>query len=63
MAHCEICGKTVQFGRNVSFSKKATNREFRPNIQTTTIVVNNQPKKIKACTRCIRTLAKPGRTA
>ena len=58
---CEICGKTLSFGHNVSFSKHRTNRVFRPNIQKTTIEVKGQPKTINACARCIRTLSKPGR--
>lgn len=57
---CEICGKTVAFGRNVSFSKKSTNRTFRPNIQKTRVLSGGQLKQVNACTRCIKTLAKPG---
>ncbi|HEX2282327.1 MAG TPA: 50S ribosomal protein L28 [Thermomicrobiales bacterium] len=60
---CEVCGKTLSFGNNVSFSKKRTNRVFRPNIQKTTIEVKGQPTTISACARCIRTLSKPGRMA
>lgn len=57
---CEICGKTVAFGRNVSFSKRRTNRAFRPNIQKTRVMAEGRLKQINACTRCIKTLAKPG---
>lgn len=60
---CEICGKTLSFGNNVSFSKKRTNRVFRPNIQKTVIEVKGQPTRVNACARCIRTLSKPGRMA
>jgi large subunit ribosomal protein L28 len=55
---CEVCGKTLSFGRNVSFSKKRTNRTFRPNIQKTTVYTSGRPQQINACTRCIRTMAK-----
>ena len=55
---CEVCGKTLSFGHNVSFSKKRTNRVFRPNIQKATIYVDGRPKKINSCTRCIRTMSK-----
>jgi large subunit ribosomal protein L28 len=61
MARCEICGKTKQSGNNVSHSKVHTKRVFRPNIQHTTIMVKGQKKKIKACTRCIRTMSKTPR--
>ena len=60
---CEVCGKTLSFGHNVSFSKKRTNRVFRPNIQKVTVDMNGQPKTIHACARCIRTMTKPGRMA
>lgn len=60
---CDICGKTLSFGNNVSFSKKRTNRVFRPNIQKTNVEIDGQMKTVHACTRCIRTLSKPGRMA
>jgi large subunit ribosomal protein L28 len=55
---CEVCGKTLGFGHNVSFSKRRTNRVFRPNIQKTTVYESGRSKTINACTRCIRTMAK-----
>jgi large subunit ribosomal protein L28 len=55
---CELCGKTLSFGHNVSFSKHRTNRVFRPNIQKTHVMVNGRSTSINACTRCIRTMAK-----
>ncbi len=61
MAMCEMCGKTRQVGNNVSHSNLKTKRLFRPNIQRTTVVVNGQPKQLKLCTRCIRTLSKAPR--
>jgi large subunit ribosomal protein L28 len=58
MAKCEICGKTPQFGHNVSHSMRHTKRQFRVNVQKTTIIENGKPRKIKVCTRCLRTLTK-----
>lgn len=55
---CEVCGKTLSFGHNVSFSKKRTNRVFRPNIQKTTVYQNGRATSLRACTRCIRTMSK-----
>lgn len=55
---CEVCGKTTQFGRNVSFSKRRTNRKFMPNIQSRRFVVNGVSKRIKVCTSCLRTMVK-----
>jgi len=59
MAKCSICGKTPQFGHNVSHSKHATNRNWKPNIQKATIMVDGRPKKVSICTRCLRTLNRP----
>jgi large subunit ribosomal protein L28 len=58
MAKCEMCGKTPQFGHKVSHSMRHTNRQFRANIQQTTIVEGGKVRKIKVCTRCLRTLNK-----
>ncbi|MGI6377221.1 MAG: 50S ribosomal protein L28 [Anaerolineae bacterium] len=56
MASCEVCGKSPQFGHNVSHSKVATNRQWTPNIQKVTLVVDGHPRKVSICTRCLRTL-------
>lgn len=55
---CEICGKGVTFGHNVSHSNRKTNRRWIPNIQRTTIVVGTRVERVHACTRCIRTARK-----
>jgi len=48
----------VAFGHNVSHSNRKTNRRWLPNVQRTTVLVNSTPRRIYACTRCIRTLRK-----
>ncbi len=58
MAMCERCGKTQSFGHNVSFSKKATNRVWRPNIHVTTVYENGRAKRMKVCSKCLKTMAK-----
>jgi large subunit ribosomal protein L28 len=58
MAKCETCGKTTTFGHNRSFSMRATNRTFRPNLQRVTVLVNGLKVQKMLCTKCIRTLAK-----
>lgn len=55
---CDVCGKTPGFGHNVSFSKRRTNRMFRPNVQTKHVVINGVSVKLHVCTRCIRTSVK-----
>lgn len=55
---CEICGKGVVFGHNVSHSNRKTPRRWIPNIQKTTIYISGNAQRVKACTRCIRTARK-----
>ncbi len=55
---CDICGKGVSFGNNVSHSKRHTPRRWLPNIQKTSLVVNGVQRHVQACTRCIRTARK-----
>jgi len=45
MAKCENCGKTTTFGHNRTFSKRATNRSYLPNLQKVTVLING--KRVK----------------
>ncbi len=58
MAKCEHCGKTTQFGQNRPWSKKATKRTFKPNLQKVTVYEDGKKIRKTLCTRCIRTLTK-----
>jgi large subunit ribosomal protein L28 len=60
MAKCEKCGKAPQFGHNVSHSKKATKRQFKPNIQRVKVEVDGRERRMYLCTRCLRTMNKIG---
>ncbi len=62
MAKCEVCGKGPMFGHNVSHSKRATNRIFRPNIQRKRIMIDGQYRRLHICTRCIRTLSRDSKS-
>jgi large subunit ribosomal protein L28 len=53
-AVCEICGKKPFFGKSVSHSHRRTNRRWDPNIQRVHAVVNGTPKRVNACTGCIK---------
>lgn len=55
-ATCEICGKGPSFGNNVSHANNKTKRRWNPNLQNVrAIQKNGSVKKIKVCSRCIRT--------
>jgi large subunit ribosomal protein L28 len=51
---CDICGKGVQFGQNVSHAHNVTKRRWEVNLQTVRAVVAGRPKRLRVCTRCIR---------
>jgi large subunit ribosomal protein L28 len=51
---CEICGKGSMSGNSVSHSHRKTRKVSKPNIQKVKVTVNGTPKRIKVCTRCIR---------
>ena len=51
---CEICGKGPAVGRNVSHAHNVTRRRFEANIQTVRAVVNGATRRLRVCTRCIR---------
>ena len=54
MAKCEVCGKSLVFGIKVSHSHRRSNRTYKPNIKRVKAIVNGSPKRIYACTRCLR---------
>jgi len=54
MAKCEICGKGVTFGLNVSHSNRKTNRTWKPNVRKVKAVVNGTHKTVNVCSRCLR---------
>jgi large subunit ribosomal protein L28 len=58
MAKCEVCGKALQHGSNVSHSKRHTKRTWTANVQRVKLVVDGQPKRVSICTRCLRTMHK-----
>jgi large subunit ribosomal protein L28 len=51
---CEICGKGPQFGNRVSHAHNVTHRKFNPNLQEVRAVVNGVQKRVRLCTRCLR---------
>lgn len=51
---CEICGKGRMAGNNVSHANNKTKTTWQPNLQNVKAVVDGQVKRIKVCTRCIR---------
>lgn len=58
MAKCEHCGKKTTFGLNRPWSKKATHRTFKPNLQRISVYEGGRKVRKILCAKCIRTLVK-----
>jgi large subunit ribosomal protein L28 len=53
---CANCGKGVMYGHNVSHAKNRTRKIFKPNLHSAKITVGTTSKRVKLCTKCLRTL-------
>ncbi|MEW6182775.1 MAG: 50S ribosomal protein L28 [Bacillota bacterium] len=51
---CEICGKTITFGIQMSHSHIRSKRTWTPNLQRVKAIVDGIPKRIRVCTQCLR---------
>jgi large subunit ribosomal protein L28 len=51
---CEICGKTPHVGHKVSHANNKTRRRWLPNLQRVHAIQNGQRRRLRVCTRCIR---------
>lgn len=62
MSQCALTGKKVQFGNNVSHSKRRTRRQFKPNVQKVSLssAALGCDISINVSTRCLRTIQKKG---
>jgi large subunit ribosomal protein L28 len=62
---CEICGKGPLSGSRISHAHNVTHRRFNPNLQRVRAVVKGVQRKVRICTRCLRSgkVTKPVRAA
>jgi large subunit ribosomal protein L28 len=51
---CDYCGKGRMVGNNVSHANRHTKRVFRPNLRRVRAVVGGAVRKVRICTRCLR---------
>jgi large subunit ribosomal protein L28 len=51
---CASCSKGVQYGHNVSHSKRRTVRTFKPNLQPVKVLIDGTSKRVKLCAKCLR---------
>ena len=59
---CELTGKKVMYGNNVSHTKNRTRRRFLPNLQNISLFSEalKKPVKFRVCSGAIRTVEKKG---
>ena len=62
---CQLTGKTVVIGNNVSHANNKSSREFAPNLQTKTFFIPEEGRSVtlKLSTKAIKTIAKKGISA
>lgn len=51
---CDVCGKGKMMGNNVSHANNRTKKIFFPNVQTVRVATKGGTKKMRVCTRCLR---------
>ncbi len=59
---CELTGKTVQTGNNVSHAHNKTRRRYLPNLQTVSLMSDalGEQVKVKVATSTVRTVEHKG---
>ena len=59
---CELTGKTLLVGNNVSHANNKTKRVFRPNLQTISLASDalGQVYKLKICMSALRSIDRKG---
>lgn len=51
---CELCGRRPSSGNRVSHANNKRKRRFNPNLQRVRASVDGAVRRLRVCTRCIR---------
>ena len=51
---CDVCGESRSSACGSSHSHRRTKRRWNPNIQRVRAVVGGSPKRLNACTSCLK---------
>jgi len=58
MAKCAICEKSLSYGNKLSITRshisKRTSRTWKPNLRSVKVMENGEAKRIKVCSKCLR---------
>lgn len=49
-----MCGKGPVSGHNVSHANNKTPRRWYPNLQRVRAIVDGAPRRVRVCTRCLK---------
>jgi len=51
---CQVCGKGPVHGHQISHAHNVSSRVWYPNVQRFKVVVGKTRRRMKVCTRCLR---------
>jgi len=51
---CEICGKQPMHGNQISHANNVSSRVWYPNVQRVRVTVGRTRRRMRVCTRCLR---------
>lgn len=51
---CDVCGKGPVHGKQISHAHNVSSRVWYPNVQKVRVVVNKTRRRMRVCTRCLR---------
>jgi large subunit ribosomal protein L28 len=58
MAKCEVCDKSMFFGRKIRITRSQISRRAKTrqkaNVKRVRVMVDGTPKTMRVCTRCLR---------
>lgn len=51
---CDICGKGIMFGNQVSHAHNLSRRIWQPNLQRVRVMVDGKPVRLRVCANCLK---------
>jgi large subunit ribosomal protein L28 len=51
---CDVCGKGIMFGNQVSHAHNLSRRIWQPNLQTVRALVDGKPVRLRVCANCLK---------
>jgi large subunit ribosomal protein L28 len=51
---CTVCSKGPTTGNHVSHANNRRKRRWYPNLQTVRVMVGDAPRRVRVCTKCMK---------